>query len=174
MRIVALLLLVSSLLFSASSKKIEVIPADVTYSIENVNDFSELLFDAVLNAVAEYNFAQTEEEGVFAVTTGPTASAKYAKNIKNAHKKIKKDSLGYMKKRHLTKLITMDFNTKKVNNMMKKCKRKCKTQVNFTFYELDKKPVAKKLTYEYDGKICVLTDRSTDKINHEIEAFLRK
>jgi len=174
MRILVLFLFVSSILFSSSLKRIGVVPANVAYNIDNVSDFSELLYDVVLNAIEEYNLSQSKRDNLYELISEPNLSAQYIKNIKAIYKKINNDPVAYMNEQNLTKLITFDFNTKKINHMMRYCNGKCKVQVNFVYYSLHAKPVFMKSRYEYDGNMCALTNRSRDEINNNIVTFLNK
>ena len=172
MRILILLILMTSFLFSDIEKRIEVVPADINYNVEIAEEFSEILYDAVLNAIAEFNFTQKNRDEIYHISDKLLASKEYTKEIKKAHREIKLNASEYMKKNNLTKILLMDFSTDKIVQKLKNCNGKCKVQVSFVQYTLNKQTTTVKLTYEYDGAICLLSDQSTAYINQNIQGYL--
>ena len=172
MKIFTLLILLSSLLFSEVEKKIEVVPADINYKMEMAQEFSEILYDAVLNAIAEFNFTQKNRDEIYHISDKLLANKEYSKDIKEAHTEIKLNALAYMKKYNLTKIIVMDFSTNEIVQKLKNCSGTCKVKVSFMQYTLEKKPSTINYVYEYDGAICLLSDKTTVDINKNIRVYL--
>jgi hypothetical protein len=174
MKIFTLLLLLSTLIFANNFKKIAVIPANVNYDIDSVQEFSELLYDSVINAVAQYNFSQTNPSKMYQIRGPFLAEKKYAQRIKNFHIALRNNSSSLMLKHHLEKLLVMDFSTNQVRRLMRRCKHSCNVTVSFTEYSLGKKPVSKKVTYKYAADTCLLTDKSMNSLNESISSYLSK
>lgn len=186
MKIFTLFLLLLTLSFADGYKKIGLIPADINYNKEAAQEFSEILYDAVVNAIAKYNFSQNVPQNMYNISETVMivkdnkryketllASKKFQKEIKESHIKIKKDVNSYMKKRGLSKLLVMDFNTKKVTRMMRKCKGLCNVAISLVEYTPNAKPLKMKLKYRYSVDTCQLTDKSTNAINTKIASLLR-
>ena len=174
MRIFILLFALATLAFSNEYKRIAVIPSDIDYAKESAQEFSEILYDSVVNSIAKYNFSQKVPQNMYQLRGPLLAQKKYQTQIKNAHITIKDKPLAFMQKHKLDKLLVMDFNTNRVLHMMKNCKKLCKVKISFLAYTLGKKPFSKTLTYKYDADSCLLSDKSTDSLNRSIANYLSK
>jgi hypothetical protein len=174
MRFFTLILLLTVYSFANEYKRIAIIPSNINYTKESAEEFSEILYDSVANAVAEYNFAQKVPQNMYQLRGPLLAQKKYQTEIRNAHRVIKSKPFEFMKKHKLDKLLVMDFNTNRVIHMMNRCKKLCNVKISFIAYTIGKKPFSKTLTYQYNGESCLLSDKSTDSLNRSISHYLSK
>lgn len=174
MKIFTLLLLFLTLSIADEYKKIAVIPANINYNKESAQEFAEMLYDSVLNSIAEFNFTQKVSSDMYQLRGPLLAQKKYHIKIRNAHVASESDPLVFMQKHKLDKLLVMDFNTKRIIYTMSRCKKLCNVKISFKEYTLGKKPVSKKITYKYDANSCLLSDSSTLSMNKSIASFLHK
>lgn len=174
MRIFTLLLLLSTLIFANNYKRVAVIPADINYDKESAEEFAEILYDSVVNGIAKYNFTQTVPANMYELRGPLLPKKKYQVKIKDAHTKIKANSIAFMKKHKLDKLLVMDFSTNRVIYTMNRCTKLCNVSILFTAYVVDQNSSSKTMTYQYDGDSCLLSDKSTHSLNNSIAKFLRK
>jgi len=174
MRIFALMIMLSTLMFANNYKRLAVIPADINYDKESAEEFAEILYDSVVNSIAEYNFTQRIPENMYELRGPLLPKKKYQPQIKDAHSKLKHGSVAFMKKHKLDKLLVMDFNTNRVVYTMNRCKKLCNVRIMFTAYTADQNSSSRTMTYQYDGDSCLLSDKSTNALNKSIARFLRK
>jgi len=174
MRIFTLLLILSTLMFANDYKRVAVIPADINYDKESAEEFAEILYDSVVNGIAEYNFTQKIPTNMYELRGPLLPKKKYQVQIKDAHSKIKGGSIAFMKRHKLNKLLVMDFGTNHIVHTMNKCKKLCDVRIIFTTYTADLNSSSKTMTYQYDDDSCLLSDKSTNSLNKSIARFLRK
>ena len=174
MKFFLLLSLLISVSFANDYKRLAVIPANVNYSKESIEEFAEILHDTVVNAVAEYNFTQTTSSDMYELRGPLLAEKKYRTQIRNAHVKIKSDPVLFMQKHKLDKLLVMDFSSNRILRTVTRCRGLCSVKISFVEYAEGKEPVSRNLTYKYNGNSCVLSDKSNDSINATIASFLRR
>lgn len=187
MKIITVLLLLLTLGFGSEYKKLGLIPANVNYDKESVEEFSELIYDALANAIAEYNFSQKSTSDMYRISDTAiivrdnkryketlVGDKRFKKEIKESHHKIKKDYLSYMKKRHLQKLMLMDFSTSKILHVMRKSRGMWSVAISISQYSLNAKPIYKKFIYKYNAQTCELADKSSVKLNSDIAGILSK
>jgi len=174
MRFLTLLILLTVVSFANEYKRIALIPSNINYTKESAEEFSEILYDSVANAVAEYNFSQKVPQDMYQLRGPLLPQKRYQPKIKNAHKTIKSGPFKFMQKHKLDKLLVMDFNTNRVVQTMSRCKKLCNVKISFTAYTIGKKPFSKTFTYKYNGDSCLLSDASTDSLNKSIAHYLSK
>ena len=174
MRLFFLALLLTTLSFANEYKKVAIIPANINYNKEAAQEFSEILYDSVVNAVAEYNFSQTLPSNMYQLKGPLLAQKKYAVQIKDIHKEVKEAAQLLMVQHKLDKLLVMDFSTNRVVRTMKRCKNLCDVKISFLEFSLGKEPLSKDVTYQFDASSCLLSDSSTDALNSSMTSYLSK
>jgi len=174
MRFLIIAFFLSIGLFANEYKKIEIIPANTNYMEESAEEFAEILYDNVVNAIAEYNFTKKSSNSMYQLQGLLLAKKQYAEDIKLIHRKVVNNPISFMKKRALDKLLIMDFNTTNVVPIIKNCTGLCDINITFTKYSINTEPNSSTFTYVFDGNSCLLSDKSSYSITQLIEKFLNK
>jgi hypothetical protein len=167
-----LLLSYSLTLLAQESRNIEIIPADIDYSNELAEEYSQELYDMFIDSVANYNFKQTDKNKIYFLKENTLPKKKYAKRVKYFNKEIAKDPLTYIQRRDLKYLIVFDFSTKRIVRMLKRCKGKCKTNIIINYYNLNAKKLKQNMTLVYNAKVSLITRRSQKKLEKNIYKLL--
>ena len=117
---------------------VEVIPADVDYENEYVEEFSSKVYDLIQDAIANYIYKQKRVEDLYKVKENTLPQRKFSKRTEKFNEEIRKDAGAYMKRRGLDRLIVFDFSSKAVSSRLHKCKKRCALNVTVDFYSYDK------------------------------------
>lgn len=178
LRLILSLLLLLHTLYAGEYKKIALIPADINYNKEDAEAFSEMLYDALSNSIAEYNFSQSKKEDMYKIMpigeTTLIASKQYQAKIHQVHKAAAKNPKEFLESNHLEQILLVDFSTKKILKTMKSCRSKCPVTISLQLFKTTGDPFFKKYTLQYDAKTCMLADESIEQLNSNISQLLGK
>jgi hypothetical protein len=154
-----------------AQKNIEVIPADVNYTHEEIADFSDSLYDIFQSAIAEYNYLQDSKESMLKVKENATPKLKYVERIKRFHREISQDSSQYMKRRALSYLLVLDFSSKKIAKVLDTCQTRCPLSIKVKWYKSNE-VLIQDLQLTYNGRKSLLTQGSVSQINKAVQKFI--
>ncbi|SFV58720.1 hypothetical protein MNB_SM-7-1379 [hydrothermal vent metagenome] len=169
-------LFIVSFLYADGYKSIAVIPADINYNNQDAVEFGEVLYDAVLDGIASYNFAQQKSENMYKITKEIEPKKENSPEIKSAHIALKNDPQTFLKQNKLDKAIVMDFSTKRAAYIINNCQGICDIKISLAFYakDLNVSSSKKEFTYKYDGNSCLLSDKSLQSLKDTQASFLAK
>jgi len=151
---------------------VEVIPANINYKNESLADFSEYLYEAFQNAIAEYNYKQNSVETMVILKENTTPELKNKHRTVKFHSEVKKDAIAYINRRDLKNLIVLDFNSKKVAKALSRCKYECSISVNANLYNRRGVKDSKYLYLTYNGKAYLFNKKSKNAINSTVFELL--
>ena len=164
---------------------VEVVPANVDYNDEYVEEFSSKVYDLFQDAIASYNNKQTVTSELYKVKENTLPEKKYAKRTKRLNKEVAKDPFAYMKRRNLDKLIVFDFISRKVSSKMRRCSKECSFDVKVMWYvnykngSIDKNGKEKKklkverLSFLYNVQTGLFSQTTVAMIRAKVARFLR-